>query len=122
MATLQELEKRIQELEQWKAKKEQFDILRGKTILPDKWDINLKRNINDNFLAWGTVYFTDANPIIMKISNATPQNIVLTNYPTISYIRRSDDGLSNELFIGAGDVGGSCNYVILKTTDLGINF
>lgn len=117
-----ETQKKILELEERLNKLETVDILRGKTILPDKWDVNLKRNINDNFLAWGTVYFTDANPIIMKISNATPQNIVLTNYPTISYIRRSDDGLSNELFIGAGDVGGSCNYVILKTTDLGISF
>jgi hypothetical protein len=117
-----EVKKEIEDLKRRVAELEKVDVLRGKTILPDKWDINLKRNVNDNFLAWGTVYFTDANPIIMKISNATPQNIVLTNYPTISYIRRSDDGLSNELFIGAGDVGGSCNYVILKNTDLGINF
>jgi hypothetical protein len=118
----EKLQQRIQELENKMQTLEKVDVLRGKTILPDKWDINLKRNVNDNFLAWGTVYFTDDNPIIMKINNATPQNIVLTNYPTISYIRRSDDGLSNELFIGAGDVGGACNYVILKNTDLGINF
>lgn len=112
MATIQELEKRIQELEDKvnEPKITNFD----ESVLPDIWNSTLKKVINDNMFVYGTVTFSDTNPIIIPITGVTPENVVLTNYPILSYIRRSDDGLSNELFIGAGDVGGECNYVILK--------
>jgi len=113
--TPEELENKIQELEN-KVKKLEGEG--DKKWLPDRFDSNLIKTINDNLFVFGTVYFTDGDPIILPINNVSPENIVLTNYPVLAYIRRNDDDTGNELFIGAGDVGASCNYLVFKNTKI----
>lgn len=111
----QEIKKLQEELKTLKERVNRLDGLDRK-YLPDTFNPQLIKTINDNMIVFGTVTFSDANPIEIPISGVTPENIVLNSFGSVSYIKKSNDGLQNILYISAGDIGASCNYIVFKTT------